>query len=217
MKPVLYFLILSLSFNPIFSQTNGIELSHYLFPEFTQGTILLKSGIKGNALLNYNSLSEEMIFEKNGKKLAIGKDELDLVDTVFINERKFFPLNNKFVELIYHSKYDLYAEHKCSMKEPGRPAAYGGTTETTSSQSLSSFTAGGVVYNLKLPDGYVVKPFIFYWLKENGVLNKFINMKQLMRLFDDRKDIIRAYVKNNKVEFNNMESIVQLINYLETN
>jgi hypothetical protein len=44
-------------------------------------------------LLNYNSLTEEMIFENNGKKLAIGKGELELVDTVFIKDRKFVILN----------------------------------------------------------------------------------------------------------------------------
>jgi hypothetical protein len=177
----------------------------------------MKSGIKNKALLNYNSLTEEMIFENNGKKLAIGKGELELVDTVFIKDRKFFTLNNKFIELIYHSKCDLYAEHKCSVKEPGKPAAYGGTTETSATTSYSSFSTGGRIYELKLPDGYETKPYTYYWLKKNGELNKFINMKQLMKLYNDKEDLFKAYVKKNVVKYNNQESIVQLIKYLETN
>jgi hypothetical protein len=200
-----------------YSQSKVIELSHYLFPEFTQGVILMKSGIKNKALLNYNSLTEEMIFENNGKKLAIGKGELELVDTVFIKDRKFFTLNSKFIELIYHSKCDLYAEHKCSVKEPGKPAAYGGTTETSATTSYSSFSSGGKIYELKLPDGYETKTYTYYWLKKNGELNKFINMRQLMKLYYDKEDLFKAYVKKNAVDFNKQESIVQLIKYLETN
>ncbi|MCK7537431.1 MAG: hypothetical protein MZV63_43990 [Marinilabiliales bacterium] len=48
---------------------------HYIFPEFTPGTILMKSGRQYEASLNYSTLSEEMIFEDQGKKLAIGKED----------------------------------------------------------------------------------------------------------------------------------------------
>ena len=47
-----------------YAQPEYIEMTHYLFPEFTQGVILMKSGIRNDALLNYNSLTEQMIFEK---------------------------------------------------------------------------------------------------------------------------------------------------------
>jgi hypothetical protein len=177
----------------------------------------MKSGIKNKALLDYNSLTEEMIFENNGKKLAIGKGELELVDTVFIKDRKFFTLNNKFFELIYHSKCDLYAEQKCSMILPGQPAAYGGTSQTSSITSYSSINSGGRFYELELPEDYEIKPYTFYWLKKNGELNKFINMKQLMKLYDDKKDLFKAYVKKHDVKYDNQESIVQFIKYLETN
>jgi hypothetical protein len=177
----------------------------------------MKSGIKNQALLDYNSLTEEMIFENNGKKLAIAKGELELVDTVFIEDRKFVALNNKFFELVYHSKSDLYVEHKCSMIPPGKPTAYGGTSQTSSITSLSSINSGGRLYELELPEGSEIKPYICYWLKKNGKLNKFINMKQLMKLYDDKKDLFKDYVKKNDVTYNNQKSIVQLIKYLETN
>lgn len=217
MKRVIYLLIFSLLFNASHSQSRGIELSHYIFPEFTRGVVLMKSGVKNQAMLNYNELTEEMVFEKNGKKLAIKKEELVQVDTVYIKNRKFFPLNNKFFELIYHSKCDLYAEYKCKVKEPGKPAAYGGTSETSSTTTYSSVFVGGLSYELKLPDGYETLPYTNYWLKRNGELNKFINMNQLTKLFDDKKDLFKIYVKQHNVKYDNQESIVQLIKYLDTN
>jgi hypothetical protein len=177
----------------------------------------MKSGIKNQALLNYNSLTEEMIFDSNGKKLAIANGEQRLIDTVFIEDRKFIPLNNVFFELLYHSKSDLFIEHKCSMIPPGKPTAYGGTSQTSSITSLSSINSGGRLYELDLPEGYEIKPYSCYWLKKNGELNKFINLKQLMKFYIDKKDLFKAYTKKNDVKYNNQESIVQFITYLETN
>jgi hypothetical protein len=217
LKRYFYLLVFSLSFTTSYSQATVKEFNHYIFPEFTQGTILMKNGIKNKALLNYNSLTEEMIFKDKGKMLAIGETELELVDTVFIEGRKFFTINKKFVELIFHSKCDLYAEHKCSLIEKGKPTAYGGTSETSATTSYSSIISDGRFYELELPENYRIEPYTCYWLKKNGELNKFISMKQLMKLYDDKKDIYKAYIKKHDVKYNNQVGIVQLIEYLETN
>ena len=217
MKRILYVLIFSVSFITLFSQEKDTELSHYVFPEFTQGIILMKNGIKNEALLNYNSSTEEMIFSDNGKMLAIGDTELEQIDTVFIRGRKFIILNNKFIELIYSSKCDLYAEHKCRVIPPGTEAGYGTTSQTSSTTSYSSITSGGKLYDLKLPGDYKIEPYTYYWLKRNGELNKFININQLKKLYNDKKNLIKAYVKNHDVKMDNQESIVQFVKYLETN
>lgn len=214
---IISILIFSLSFFTSYSQVKSIKLSHYVFPEFAQGVVLMKTGIENKVLLNYNSLSEEMIFINKGEKFAIVKEQLEQIDTVFIKDRKFFTLDDKFIELLYHSKFDLYAEHKCKVKKPGTPAAYGGTSETSSTTLYSSFDHGGNNYELKLPDGYETKPYTYYWLKRTGKLNRFINMRQMIKLFKNKKDLFKAYVKMHDVNYNNQESIVQLIKYLETN
>lgn len=215
MKQVFYILIFSILSILVHSQVKVLEISHYLFPEFTQGVVLMKTGEKKEALLNYNSLTEEMIFDNKGMKLAIGQSEL--VDTVYIKGRKFFLLNTKFVELIYHSKFDLYAEHKCSVIDPGKPAAYGGTSQTSATTTYSSYFSGGQVYELKLPDGYETKPFTDYWLKKDGKLNKFISVRQLSKLFGDKENLFKTYLKNHDVKYENQDSIVELIRFLEAN
>ena len=217
MKHIICVLISSLIFISSYTQPKQVILTHYLFPEFTQGTILMKTGIKQNALLNYNSLTEEMIFENKGKKLAIAKKELVHIDTVFIKDRKFIVLNGKFVEYSYHSKCDIYVEHKCKVKEPGKPAGYGGTSKTASISAYSSLYSEGIIYELKLPDDYEVKPYTYYWLKKNGELSRFINMRQLKKLYKDKEDLFKAYVKKYGVKYENQESIIQLIEYLESN
>jgi len=194
-------------------QSHKVELSHYIFPEFVKGTVLMKSGVKNTTMLNYNSLTEEMIFDTNGKKLSISK--LEEIDTVYIEDRKFFPLKDKFVELIYHNKFELYAVHKCSVIDPGKPAAYGGTSQTSSTTSYSSLSAGGQVYQLKLPDGYTTKPYTEYWLKRDGKLTMFVSLRQLSKLFSEKSDQFKKYVKENKVDYEDQDGIGELIKYME--
>jgi hypothetical protein len=177
----------------------------------------MKNGINNEAFLNYNSSTEEMIFSDKGKMLAIGDTELEHIDTVFIKDRKFITLNNKFIELIYASKYDLYAEHKCRVIPPGDPAGYGTTSQTSSTTSYSSINSGGKIYDLKLPGDYKIEPYTYYYLKKDGELNKFVNLNQLKKLYNDKKNLIKAYVKNHDVKMNNQESIIQFVKYLETN
>ena len=215
MKRILVILLLNLVQFSSFAQNRGVELSHYIFPEFKNGTVLMKSGQQHQALLNYNTLSEEMIFEDKGRKLAISKEEKEKVDTVFIEGRKFFVLNGRFAELIYRSGYELYAEYRCDVKYPGKPAGYGGTSETSSVSTYSGVYSGGVLYELKLPDDFKIKPYIIYWLKKDGVINKFVNLKQLNKIFSDRKDLIKEYISSNKTDFNDRESLIRLIRYLE--
>lgn len=211
-------IISSLIAGASFAQQNETETSHYLFPEFTKGVILMKSGERNDASLNYNALTEEMIFDNNGQKRAIADSEILLIDTVFFKDRKFVVLNGKFVESAFHSTWDLFVEHKCSVEEAGKPAGYGGTSQTSAATSVSSLYAQGrVVYNLKLPDEYEVRPYVIYWLKKNGEIYKFSNMRELKKIYKDRKDLYKKYLKSNRIKFQEQERMIQFIEYLESN
>lgn len=215
MKSLSLVLMLSLLTVYVFSQAKSIELSHYLFPEFTKGIVLMKNGIQNEALLNYNSLTEEMIFDNRGVKLAIG--QLEQVDSVFIAGRKFVLHDKKFVELVYcSSNTKLFVEHKCSIKDPGKPAAYGGTSHTSATSTYSSYFSGGQVYELKLPDGYETKPFVQYLIKKDGKTNRILSNRQLFKLYDDKEDLLKAYTKDHEVKIEDMKSVVALIKHLDS-
>ena len=217
MKGVYCIVISGLVFSLSHAQQKDQEIAHYLFPEFTPGIILMKAGEKKQALLNYNSLTEEMIFENNGRKLAIAPGEIARIDTVYINDRKFVPFNLQFVEFVFGSKWDLYVEHKCDVKQPGKPTGYGGTSQTAAVNSYSSFYSEGIVYELELPDGYETRPYTYYWLKKDGELHNFKSMRELKKFYKEKEELFKPYVKKNRVKYDNLESIIQLIEYLETN
>jgi len=215
MKKIYLYLIFVFVANLCFGQSKTVEINHYVFPEFIKGSVLMKSGVKNEAMLNYNSLTEEMVFIKEGKNLAITK--LEDIDTVYVGQTKFFLLKNKFVEIVYHNQYDLYAGHKASIVDPGKPAGYGGTSQTSSVTTYSSFLSNGQAYNLQLPEGIEINPSTEYWLKKDGKPELFLNLRQLSKLFDDKSDSFKKYVKENKVKIENKESLIGLIKFLEQN
>jgi len=213
MRQFICLLILSILFNLGYAQTQKVENTQYLFPEFTSGTILMKSGVKDEAMLNYNSLTGKMILEYKGKKLAI--DLAEQVDTIYVAGRKFFPLNNKFVEIIYSAKYELYLEHKCELKDPGKPAGYGGTSQISRVTNYSTYSTGNQTYVTNLPEDTETNPYLIYWLKRAGKLSRFIDIRQMSKLFDERAKLFKKYVKENKVSEKDPASVVALLKYLE--
>jgi hypothetical protein len=177
----------------------------------------MKDGIKNVLPLNFNSITEEMVFKGDTKVLAIAKGEIELVDTVYIKARKFVVLENKFVELLYKNGCELYAEHKCNVVAPGKPGPFGTTSQTSSTTTISSLYTGGSIYSLSLPEGYTTRPYIYYRIKKNGVLTKILNLRQLQKFYQDKKDLYKAYDKEHDLKFNDQESIAGLVKYLETN
>jgi hypothetical protein len=216
-KNKIHLLIFSLMLMPSFGQVGSPGLSHYVLAEFTGGDILMKNGQQVKAWLNYNSLSEQMIFDENGKKLAITENQLKLIDTIYLNNRKFCRIDNTFLELLYHSKNNLYAEYKCRLEAPGTTNGYGGNSQTSSNSSFSSIEERGIQYELSLPAGYKAKPYTIYWLKRNGKMSSFKNINQLMKLYSDKKALFKSFKKNHELDYNNQESIIELIKYLEAN
>jgi hypothetical protein len=217
MKKSILFLLFIVAISVTFAQRQAVEISHYIFPEFTRGTVLMKSGYVYQASLNYNALSEEMIFEDKGQKLAIGKEEREKVDTVYIQNRRFFVLNDRFVELVYRSVYELYADYKCDVKLPGKPAPYGGTSETTAVSTYSGVYSDGVLYELKLPDEFIIRPYTVYWLKKDGETKRVLSVTQLTRMFGNRRDLARDYINTHKVDYDDQESLVMLMKYMDVN
>ena len=191
----------------------SVILVQYVFDQFLPGNIKMKSGETYDRVLNYNIVTNEMIFENNGKYLAIANPEN--VDTVTINQRRFIYLNNKFYEILFNSKMPLLLEYTATVKEPGTSTGYGITSNTASASTLKSLISQGGSYTLQLPEGYTVIPGYEYWIMKNGELEKAGNEKQLVKVFPEKKDAIKNFVQKNQTNFSKSEDIVMLLKSLE--
>ncbi len=199
-----------------YSQKRGLVVSHYLLPEFTAGEVYMNTGKTEKNLLNYNTVTEEMLFRtQNGNVLAIGKHDIPFIDSVLIDGRKFIYSEDKFMELLIEGETSLVAEYVSSVIPPGSPAPYGGTSHTSATDTYSSLYAGGLIYKMQLPDDYKVNTKIYYWLSDGEKREKFTNIRQIKRHYKDKSQEYKSYTNDNDVNYDNPDSIFGLIRYLE--
>lgn len=192
---------------------NRVKLVHYLLDSFTNSRVRLKNGESFEQLLNYNLITKEMIFEKDGKYLAIAHPEQ--VDTVYINQRKFVGVGDGFYEWLAGETYPLFEEFTCTVKEPGTQTGFGTSTTTTASASMKSLIRDGGAYGLKLPDEFKVIAGHSYYIRKSNAYHKIKNEQQLAKLFPDKKQLIKNWIDSNKTSFSRTADIVSLVRQLQ--
>ena len=204
--------------NALFAQGQGVFLSHYVFPEFREGVVVKKSGSVDKATMNYNSLTQEVIFMQDTTKLALA--ETNTIDAVYIGKAKFIPVESVFYEEVEtDNTVKLYVQHECKVTsvDAGKDIGFGMTSQTTAIVNLSSLNSPSglkLVYDLKLPSGYKVTPFSEFWLKTGSKFIKITNTKQLQKALPGKEALINEYIKTNKPDFKNREDMINLIKTL---
>jgi hypothetical protein len=183
--------------------------THYVLPEFVKGTVKMKDGRTEEALMDYNKLTEEMIFEKNGRMLAL--DSLEKIDTVYIDARVFVPHEKIFYELLVKGPVSLFLQHKCNLLAAGNPAGYGGTTETGAASNISFLTSTGRAYKMHLPRDYHVTDASMYWIRKNGEFSRANTTSQITGAFPEHKKEIKQFIKDHKLDLKKSEDLITLI------
>jgi len=220
MKPIITIIKFLLVLVLLYSSTSyaqhslqTVKLVQYVLDQFTPGTVKMKSGETSKQNLNYNVITNEMVFEENGKFAAIASPEN--VDTVYIGDRKFIPLNNKFYEILVNGAMPLLEEFTASVIEPGTSIGYGATTQSGATSSYQSLIRDGGAYGLKLPDGFQVVPKQAFFILKDAKLEKIGGERQLAKILPDKKDAIKDLVKKNNTNFSKREDITALVKQLE--
>ena len=187
----------------------------YLFPEFTLGEVYFVNAPKGNGMLNYNMLVGEMQFKENGEVLGLA--DVKNVAVVNINNRRFYPFNNRgeFTEEIMQTeKIKLHVRRKGNVAPIAKKGAYGTSSSTSSITSYSSIDGGGQQYQLAVRDDVLISLRNFYYLMgENGKYTQITNVKAFTKLFPAHRAQIEAFAKEHKVRFDSENDLKALLVY----
>jgi hypothetical protein len=183
----------------------------FLFAEFSPGVVRMKNGEKIVLNLNYNIVTEKMVFRQ--KEQIFDMINYGAVDTVYIHQRKFIPSGKIFYELLISSPVTLFLQNKGTVKQPPRPAAYGGTSDVSSSDYINNIQLGNDRFRM----ANELKVSVYYapilWVRKDDFMNAVVNKKQLAEIFEDREKEIREFIKTNRIEFGNRDHIMTLVNY----
>ena len=195
---------------PDYSRDKSESIStHYVFPEFQKGTVIMKNGHDEEAMIDYNMISEEMIFEKGGTRLAM--DRIETIDTVYLGSRKFVPYEKYFLEILLEDQVSLYIRHKLNILQSGSPAGYGGTTETGAAHSISYLVGSGSLYKLQLPSEYNLTDASQFWIKKESSFFRIGTERQILDIFPGKSKEIKQFIRQNKINFRKEKDVTVLI------
>jgi len=193
-----------------YAQEDTVSAStHFILPQFIKGSVSLKNGRTEEALLNYNMISEEMIFERDNKRLAL--ENIKDIDTVYLDSKKFIPHENFFYEVLIKDTVSLFARHKLNVLQAGSPAGYGGTTETGAAYSISHLAGAGYLYKLHLPSEYHLTDASQYLITFRNSSFKVTSERQVLKLFPDISSKLKQYIVENKLNIRKQEDLVSLL------
>ncbi len=188
--------------------TETSPLPQFLFPSFTKSIVLLKDGTIWSANFNYQMVDEEMVFIEKGRYLVPEKPTE--IDTIYIQDRPFIPVDRAFFEVILNDHISLYIQHKSKYSSVGTPTAYGLTSQTNSPTTGSIARAGNQVRTLDMPVNVQVTPSKVFWVKTQGEMKKFTTERQFLRMFPEDEAQLKEYIEKNKIDIYSSDDLLKL-------
>lgn len=220
MKKVLLVSIASLLFNIGAvgqNYTFNVDSLEYILPNFSMGSVLFTSGDRSVALLNINTFDNAVRFIDENKDTLIVKNE-DEIEAVYVNNRFFSKWQRKYMELLNPAgETSVGVVRFINAIKKANTGAYGVASETTSVSSLSHMSdAGGSTYKLKNRAQYDLDYKEMYYICKGGKVY-IANSKGFQRIYPKQKEQIKTFIKENDIDFDNLDSIKKLYDYCVKN
>jgi hypothetical protein len=210
-KTIIFLMLSIFSINAIGQRkTVKAQPTHFLNNSFSMGIIKKKSGLKISANMDYNKITQEMIFEKNGKRIAIA--DLTEIDTIYLLDKKFIPNEKVFFEVAVDEAIALFIQYKSNLILEGKDIGYG-KSQTTGAVSYTEILGKENIYKLELPDDYYVADITIFWVKKGDVLENISSKRRFLKLFADKKAELEEYIKSNDLKTKNINDMVMLVKY----
>lgn len=185
--------------------------------EFVTGKVFYRNGTAAQAKMNYNSLSDQMLFiDPKGDTLALNNEKT--IDFIALDKDTFFYVDG-YIRLLTGNSNVKLAERKvwqvADVRKIGshnRPAVGYAVT------SLSKITDGfGRTYDLVMDEDVVLRRKPQYYFGD--LFNTFApaNKKNLFTFFSKKESLLAGYLKQNKVNFNKRPDLERLARFIEQN
>lgn len=172
----------------------------YLDSVFVNGVVVHKNGSKVHVQMNYSHLLNGICYIDNNKIYKLkGLDEIDYI--CYGSRRFLVDAKYKLIESLvtYSDSIGLYVKRNSIIKNRGESnGAYGTDTETSSVDRYSSILDEGQLRNLEIDNTIEVTVKYFFLIKKGKITVKISKVKDLVKAFPEKRDIIIGYVSQLK-------------------
>ena len=188
------------------------EPNIYVFNVFIPGEVLLKSGTKEQALLNYDPASQKIVFKRGEKDMVL--TEVSTIDTVYISDRRYVPVREKVYELIKQSgDLTLLADYTLKKNSKIATTDHSGTSRKSSAEV--SRTVTGVYVSRPYKGSFDREIVKKYYIRKDYKLYGANSIRQLVQIYPEKRMQIEEFVTENKVDWKNDEDLLKLFDYVK--
>jgi len=208
----LLFAVITVSVTPVQAQSNRDgSMPQYLFPAFSQSIILFKTGEKRSSVMNFNTVTEKLVFVSDKKYYDLMNPET--IDTIYLNGCKFIPVGKTFYEVLLTGPVSLFIQHKGNLLEKGVPVGYGGTSQLAKSVYVTNYNSDGLLSNLELPEEFDVNISTVFWIRRNDEWFDFTTEKQYLQFFPDKAGQIKKFIKEFRLRIDRKDDLIRIVKY----
>jgi hypothetical protein len=208
---VIVFLLLAISLNLQAQLDTVNNPDQFVFPDFSVSVVKMKNGEKIILNLNYDIVNGKMVFIQKEKRYDIINS--DAIDTIYIHELRFVPVGKVFYQVLISGPATLFCQHSGAVKNPSRPAAYGGTSEVSSSTYINNIRLGNDVYRMEKNKEIVIEQKPVLWIRKNNTMYAVTDKKHLLTALPDKQNELKHYIRQNQVKFDNPYQMTDLVKY----
>lgn len=182
----------------------------YLNSNFIEGKVLFKTGIKQSVSLNYEADKSAIAYQENGEILIITNPED--IDTVYIDDKKFVPVHEKFYEVIaLTNSASLFAVYSCKRRPVEATFDHNGMSKKGTEQ-ISNNVSGAYI-NRRFQPEYEIEFQKYFLLRLQGqnTILKANSAKAFIKVFPSKEAAIAQYSKDNKINFEDESDVLKLL------
>jgi hypothetical protein len=197
---------------PGLSQSKStINMSQYLFPEFTLCTIRSTTGTVSTENGNYNTITGKMAFMKSNTiyGLAVTRQ----ADTISFGNRLFVPFGEVFQEVVVNAPITLFIQHENRLIQPGQQVGYGGTSKVSKVNTYSHLSTQSGIYSLEIPPDFEIKYMPVYRIRRNGEMYSFLGRTQFIKIFPEHRKEISSFIKSQGIKMEDRDDLTRLVIY----
>ncbi len=187
----------------------------FLYPEFNDGTIRYHNGMTFARKVNYNRILETIQFiDEKGDTLAIA-DEAAVKDIIVKNDT--FIYNPECLEVINaNNTLQLLKHEKMRIADIRRKGLYGIPNTSSAMESINMVYTWMNSYQVDVNELLLLSKTINYYVKKADGEKVSASRKNILAMFPKRRDDLKKYIDEKKINFNKEADLSQLVSYIGT-
>jgi hypothetical protein len=185
----------------------------YLYPSFKEGMVELKNGQRFIHPMNYNKIAAavEFINEKNDTLALADEASISLINIsgdVFV----YCPV---CLRLLSSKKVKLYVYEKMKIGDKQKIGAMGIPNSASAIESVEKIDTYQRSYDIDLNETVILSTATSYLIQSPTSEIVPATKKNVLSLFSNNEDVIKEYIKSNKISFNNRGDLMKLVSFLD--